>query len=232
MYVNYRNTPLTSLGDKLYYNNLPNFNHEQSYGRVCFGQTKWNNPGTLALLGKKPIAEQVDALVGGFWQTIFSTDYNEHYRRYASNHDDLWLANWTRKTRTEPDFITKIPWKEMCSLSQLVMDLLRTEGPVIGPSFVGEVEGAIKSILVEMEQWTKSAHSLVQTENRIVETCVKDKLVEIITECCKEVMAVPAVAPVAQDQLELDRSMLLQEIKRLQRNSGPRYGDYDDYGTW
>ncbi len=99
--VAYATKPLQSLESKLFHPNLPN---------VADFQLCWGSDTGEALEGS--IASQAEIMMGGFWQTAFSTDWTDKFDDSAKYAQFSSMETWERASAEDPLFMLSMQWRE------------------------------------------------------------------------------------------------------------------------
>ncbi|MBI5420809.1 MAG: hypothetical protein HZA35_00640 [Parcubacteria group bacterium] len=114
LYAFYRNTPLTSLDDTLYFPNLPNISPVGF--ECCLG------PGRPYISLKNK--HWSEALFTYFWGSSFRNDgssYIDFYRETEKRIPELKdLDTWENISNENPLFVLGLPWKEMSTLRTFI----------------------------------------------------------------------------------------------------------------
>jgi hypothetical protein len=142
LYVGFRNKPLSRMEDTLGRPNLPNIDNNLS---VCMGsefrQIKWD---------QKRMAEQVNEVIGTFWQSEFNRDIADEHHRKAKEFPQLAnLQTWARSSREDPLFILQIPWSASTSLKTL-LDLTGATNPDITKQLQQEVMAVVTTVQTKL----------------------------------------------------------------------------------
>jgi hypothetical protein len=117
MYVFYRNDPAQSMSADFCLPNLPNLYGQGDDYKICTGtisglQTDWSLEKKLDWLSRK------------FWDSQFNKDLRgEHWdpSRKLTGHPQS-FSEWEEKSRSDPGFILKIPWRPLGKTLQQVLD--------------------------------------------------------------------------------------------------------------
>jgi len=142
LYVGWRNKPLASMNDYLGRPNLPNISDELA---VCMG-TEFKE---IQWTGQR-MAEQVNEVLGQFWQSEFNKDIADAFHAYRKEHDQFGnLKLWARHSRQDPLFILNIPWRERFTLRGLV-DKLGAANPDITKQLQVEVLAVVNSVSTKL----------------------------------------------------------------------------------
>lgn len=110
LYCAWRNTPLTSLDDLLYQPLLPNIHDGHS---VCMG-LDWRPRSS-------DFAEQAQSAISYFWNSSFTSDLSDHWRRKGSL--DNRISNgriWAESSIADSLFILSVPLSSTRTLSSLI----------------------------------------------------------------------------------------------------------------
>ncbi|MFH1099191.1 MAG: hypothetical protein V1723_04740 [Candidatus Uhrbacteria bacterium] len=116
----YRVGPLCSERDDLLIPNLPNRNKQEHY--LCFGHME-------SRLRSGPIAEVIQAFELAFWGSVWNDHWVEGFLEAAAQFPEVaspW--EWERKSREDPRFTLRIPWRSAeRTIGQEVVRLLRAD---------------------------------------------------------------------------------------------------------
>jgi hypothetical protein len=134
--VGYRNQPIKSAEDKICVSNLPNIANLS----VCMGN-EWKQDK----LRGGSIAQQATAVINHFWQSTFNRDQRQdfdYYRQYAQLST---LHTWEQNSQLDPSFILHIPWKEQCSVAELIR-AMKGANKNVATQLQAEVQNISKAI--------------------------------------------------------------------------------------
>src|SRR5262252_541586 len=142
LYVGWRNKPLAGINDYLGRPNLPNISDELA---VCMG----NEFKAIQWTGQR-MSEQVNEVLGQFWQSDFNKDIADAFHGYRKAHDQFAnLKTWARHSKQDPLFILNIPWNERFTLRGLV-DKLGAANPDITTRLQSEVLAVVNTVSTKL----------------------------------------------------------------------------------
>ncbi len=120
LWVFYRNSPLTSLDDKLCVPNLPNIHRH--YPIACLTEMR---------LKAKSLAGKAEEIITGFWRSVFTNHIAEGYfemsLRDKAHFGSIW--QWERSSREDMSFVTKVKWiRSRWTIRSVIKDICGERG--------------------------------------------------------------------------------------------------------
>ena len=138
----WRNKPLSSISDGLGRPNLPNIDENLC---VCMGSDfrsiKWTG---------QRMAEQVNEVIGTFWQSNFNKDIADYFHACRKAHRQFeTLKAWAKYSRDDPLFILNIPWREKYTLKSFI-EHLGAVSPNISQQLQAEVLQVVTTVTTRL----------------------------------------------------------------------------------
>ncbi len=174
MLIFYRNSPLTSLDDTLFYPNLPNMNDSCE---VCLGYSPLEN-GTLA--------QKTEHVISHFWNSRFNTDLSSNYFTTPRHEKLKSVWTWEAHSKMDPSFILNVNWSESSTkLRRLVFSLCQSRSLNISV-YVERLNQLLEKSVSDVCDHIKVIFESMKVEDRYPKT-ITNELARFITSLNEQI---------------------------------------------
>jgi len=198
LYVGMTRKPISDLDGMIFNPILPNISDHA----VCTGDMAWPSKGT--------VTENVDKIIGGFWQSAFTADSSTALATFLKD-NDLTLESWQAKSLVDPTFVVNKKTKYTNGRTIRRFLAVNKDGKSGTISLVNnlkaEIVNAVGTIGGDLQKMLTNVD--MKTENR-------DKPhVEVLQEVLKEIIvqAYSELWEFLQQQLQQERAKLQSEME-------------------
>jgi len=181
LYVYFRNEPLKSLGSSLYKAVFSNLNGDNS---VCRSEQS----ATM----NDPLNVKIEIAIADFWQSLFNSDLDTHWRGRTNIDNRLDLNAWRLQSQTQPMFPCTVEWEKTHTLGEameVAVLISERRRDILETGSDQQVSRKLKEMLDEASDEVSLKLKRYLTAERLERFCprdVKKELSQMVGGMCSE----------------------------------------------